>query len=495
MSARTALPWLLCFGVAASLALIWFGSVPLFGDEIGYGYSAASWIARNSLALVPAGTGRGEMGQGHPAMFLWLWALLMRVFGDTLATARILPTIAAGFGLLGTYGLGRELSGSERVGTMAALGLLASPLFLAQAFRALPDTAHMAAIAWATVFYIRGRRLKAALLIALAAVFRQPGLILAAAFFLTDLLSTRKLRPGLLIWLLPLAVPLVNGLMHLSVNGFFVFPQYLGASSPELHPNWLAERVRLFSGHLLGEDFRWFPISAALAYSFHRAGRRPGIGFIAALALPALLHPPSRLAVTAGFLLLLGVLLLVERRPPRAAVTAQILFIGLIVAFHILLVAVGPDPFLNLFRYVLGTYPPLMALLATALQKAGKAVSSFIWILFCVASATCITAVRHPWQPDATVAGLLEARAVRSALASVENPVHPDDRIVTNPALGYVEEPLGTGRPGVINLIILTADNHLCLDLLPRGYVFTGNTSYRWALGGLSVTAHEARLQ
>lgn len=495
MSTRTLLPWLLCFGVAASLSLLWFGSVPLFGDEIGYGYSTASWIARNSLAMVPAGTGRGEMGMGHPAMFLWLWAMLMRIFGDTLATARILPTIAAGFGLLGTWRLGKELSGSDRVGIMAALGLLVSPLFLAQAFRALPDTAHMAAIAWAIVFYIRGRRFQAALLTVLATIFRQPGLILAAAFFLADILSRKKAGWGHLIWLSPLAVPLVNGLMHLSVNGFFIFPHYIGESSPYLPANWITERIRLFAGHLVGEDFRWFPISAALAFSFYRAGRKPGLGFMAALALPALLRPPTRLAVTAGFLLLSCVPVLLRKRPPRAAVTAQVLFMGMMVAFHVLLVAVGPDPFLNLFRYILGTYPPLMALLATALQKAGKTVSSFIWILFCVASAMCITAVRHPWQPDATVAGLLEASAVRSALASVENPVHPDGRIGSNPALGYVDEPLETEQPDVINLVLTTADSHNSLALLPEGYVFTGTESYRWVLGELSVTAHEARLR
>lgn len=493
MSLRTALPWLICFGVAVSLSLLWFGSVPMFGDETGYAYSAASWIARNSLALVPAGSGRGEMGQGHPAMFLWLWALLMRVFGDTLTTARILPTIAAGFGLLGTWRLGRELAGSERVGLMAAVGLLASPLFLAQAFRALPDTAHMAAVAWAIVFYIRGRRIQAALLAVLATIFRQPGMLLPAAFFLADLIRDRRARLNQLIWLSVLAVPLVNGLMHLSVNGFFIFPQYLGESSPVLPSNWVSERIRLFAGHLLGEDFRWFPISAALAFSFHRPGRKPGLGFMAALALPALIHPPTRIAVTAGFSLLLLVLLLLRKRPPAAAVTAQLIFIVLLVAFHILLVAIGPDPYLNLFRYILGAYPPLMALLATALQRAGRSVSSFVWLLFCVASATCLTAVRHPWQPDATVAGLLEARAVRSALASVENPVHPDARIGSNPVLGYIDEPLPTGRPGMINLVLSTADSGNGTALLPDGYEFTGRTSYRWELGGLSVIAHEAR--
>lgn len=495
MSARNALPWLICFGVAVSLALLWFGSVPMFGDETGYGYATASWIARNSLALVPAGSGRGEMGQGHPAMFLWLWALLMRVFGDSLATARILPTIAAGFGLLGTWRLGRELTGSERVGIMAALGLLASPLFLAQAFRALPDTAHMAAIAWSAVFYIRGRRIQAALLAVLATIFRQPGMILAASFLLADIIHDRKAKWRHLIWLSVLAVPLVNGLMHLSVNGFFIFPQYLGESSPALPSNWITERIRLFAGHLAGEDFRWFPISAALAFAFHRTGRRPGLGFVAAFALPALLHPPERIAVTAGFVILFALQAILKKRTPGAASTALILFIGMIVLFHILLVAVGPDPYLNLFRYILGAYPPLLVLLAAALQRAGKQVSIFVWLLFCTASSTCMFAVRHPWQPDATLAGLLEARAVRSALASVENPVHPDSRLTGNPVLGYVDEPQSTGRPNIINLVLSTADSGNAEALLPEGYEFTGNTCYEWHLGGLSVTAHEARLR
>lgn len=495
MTIRTTLPWLACFGVAVALSLLWFGSVPLFGDEIGYGYSATSWIARNSLSLVPAGPGRGEMAMGHPAMFFWLWALLTRVFGDTLATARILPTISAGFGLLGTYRLGKELSGSDRAGIMAALGLVASPLFLAQAFRALPDTAHMAAAAWAFVFYIRGRRLQAVLLTALATVFRPTGILLGAAFLLTDVMRDRRVSWANLLWLSPLAVLLVNGIMHLSVNGFFIFPNYLGESSPDLPANWLTGRIRLFAGHLIGEDFRWFPLSAALAFSFYRAGRRPGLGFMAALALPALLHPPTRLALTAGFLLLAGLLILVRKRPPRAAVTVQMLFIGMMIAFHVSVVLVAPDPALNLFRYILGAYPPFMALLACFLQRAGKTVSYFIWILFCAASASCMLTVRHPWQPDATLAGLLEARAVRSAMMSVENPVHPDSRIGYCPALGYVDEPQETGRPDVINLVLLTADRRNILALLPEGYVLTGRETFNWVLGGLSVTAHEAHLR
>ncbi|MCK7508402.1 MAG: cobalamin B12-binding domain-containing protein [Desulfobacterales bacterium] len=188
-----------------------------------------------------------------------------------------------------------------------------------------------------------------------------------------------------------------------------------------------------------------------------------------------------------------GLLLLLRKRPPSAPVTAQLLLIGMMVTFHILVVLVAPDPRLNLFRYILVTYPPLLALLAMTLQKAGKTVSTFIWVLFCAASATCITAVRHPWQPDATLAGLLEARALRAATASVENPFHPDGRIGSIPALGYVDEPLESGLIRSHQPPLVTADRGNSRNFCQRGTFVTGRETYRWTLGALSVTAQEAR--
>jgi 4-amino-4-deoxy-L-arabinose transferase-like glycosyltransferase len=489
---KRTLPWLAGFGTAVALSLSWFGPSPLFGDEIGYGYTASNWIAEHALAPVPAGTGRGEQGQGHPALFFWLWAILMRVFGNTLATARIIPTIATGFALVGMWRLGKDLTGSGTAGIMAAAGLLASPLFLAQAFRALPESAHMASVVWALCCYTRGQRFKAALLTVLATVFRQQAIALGAAFLVADLLRERKLGPNLLIWLTPLAVPLVNGLMHLSVNGYFIFPHYLGEQSPDMPANWLTARIRLFAGHVAAEDFRWFPVSVGLAFSFLRFQHKPGVLFLAALTLPGLLFPPTRLAFLAGVALLYGILLVTRKRLPSPPVAAMLVFIGLLVAFHVLIVTVAPDPHLNLFRYIYGAYPPLVALLMLGVRRAGRATSRYAWAVFCVASATCMTAVRYPWQPDATVAGLLEARAVRTAIASVQNPFHPDDRIIGVPALGYVSAPLQAELDDTLHVIVVTADAHLLAHILPVGYRYTGRTGYTWNHRLLSVTAFEA---
>lgn len=484
---------MLGFGLAIALAILWYGPAPLYGDEIGYGYSAASWIERNSLALVPSGEGRGEQAMGHPALFFWLWAALMKVFGDTTATARILPTLSVGFALVGMWRMGTELSRARGVGLMAVLGLLASPLFLSQAFRAMPESAHLACVAWSFFFFIRGRRFEAALLAVMATVFRQQGVFLGAAFLLAQILRDRKLTPGLLLWFTPLLVPVVTGFMNLAVNGFFFFPTYFGETSPALQAGWLPDRLRLFAGHMMTEDFRWFPIGVSLAYgSLCGRSRKPGLLFLGPLALPALLQPATRLGVILGFMAFYVVVILTRRRLPSPPVSAMLLFLGFLVAFHVLIVAVSPDPDLNLFRYIIGGYPVLMALLALGTRRAGRTVAWVAWGVFCVASATCITTVRRAWQPDASVAGMMEAMAVKRAMAEVPNPFHPDSRIGAIPALGYVTRPVVAEPGAVINLVLVTADLHQARLLLPEGYGFTGRTSFIWTHQGLSVTALEA---
>lgn len=489
---RKSLPWIVCSLAALGLSVSWFGRTPLFGDEIGYGYATARWISDHSMALVPAGEGRGEQAMGHPALFFWLWAALMRLFGDTLATARILPTMATAMALAGVWRLGRETGGSERVGAMAALGLLASPLFLAQAFRALPDTAHLASVAWAFVFFARGRSTAAASAATLAVVFRLQGILLIPAFLAADCLAGRRVRTGSAVWLTPLLVPVVTGLMNLQANGYFFFPAHLGMHPAPLPAGWVLARTRFFLGHLLGEDFRWFPISVALALMFRKRDGSPGTAFFAVLALPALLHPQTRLAVTGGLSAFYILRTVSRRRPPSPATTAMLLFCGILVAFHVFIVAFSPDPTLNLFRYVIGAYAPLIALTAAGVSRAGKTASWVVWLAFCAVSLSCIDAVRHPWQSEATVAGHLEARAVREAVNTLPAPVYPDPRVTGIPALGYVSFPQAPVQGDRINLILPSLDVHRGEELLPPGYSLTGVTNYRWTRRGLSVVALEA---
>lgn len=486
-----ALPWLLCFTMAAGLGLFWLGTYPLFGDEVGYGYPSSSWIERNSMAPVPAGDGRGEQAMGHPALFFWLWALLIRIGGDTLFTARILPTLATGFALAGTWNLGRELGGSGRVGLMAVTGLLVSPLFLAQAYRALPESAHLASIVWALVFYSREQRLGAALSAVLATCFRFQGVFLGAAFLLADLMDERRLRWNLALWLSPLLVPVATGLLNLAANGYFFFPAHLGTPSEALAPGWILERLRYFTGHIMGEDFRWFPISVALAGMFLGRGK-PGVLFFGVIALPALLHPPTRLAVSLGFPAFYILHLILRRRLPSPATTAMLLFSGSLVAFHVFIVAFSPDTTMNLFRYIIGVYPVIVLLPAMAVARLGRKTSWSVWGAFCLASATCLTAVRHPWQSEATVAGQLEAGAVREAVQRVPSPYHPDPRITSIPTLGYVNRPEAGSRDEVINIIVGSIDQAHIDRLLPEGYGYTGDTTFLWTHEGLIVSALEA---
>jgi hypothetical protein len=57
------------------------------------------------------GTGRGETAGGHAAFYFWIWAVLMKVFGNTVKVAHILPSLSAFLAVAGTY----RLEGKEYV--------------------------------------------------------------------------------------------------------------------------------------------------------------------------------------------------------------------------------------------------------------------------------------------------------------------------------------------------------------------------------------------
>ena len=141
----------------AAISLLYFlifDDMPIYGDAWGYGYNCAHWISDNGLPLVPSGTGRGETAGGHTAFYFWIWAVLMKVFGNTVKVAHLLPSLFAFFAVAGTYRLGRDLGGRVP-GILSGIAILVSPLFLTQAFRPLPISAVMAASVWSLLYYHR----------------------------------------------------------------------------------------------------------------------------------------------------------------------------------------------------------------------------------------------------------------------------------------------------------------------------------------------------
>jgi len=487
---NTALISVICLFISALLLVVWFGQVPLFGDSLGYGYASASWIADNGLQPVPAGDARGEQAMGHPALFFWLWAVLMKLLGNTLLTAKLLPALGAGLALAGTWKFAGNISRDKIAGPLAALGLLASPLFLANAFRTMPDSAHLAAVAWSLYYFSRGDRFKAALFCVAATIFREQGIFLGAGYILTDLIKYRRFHiKTILLYSSPILVIIITGLLNLKVNGYFFFPTYTGGASPLLEQNWIFSRTRLFAGHFFGDHFHWILVSTSLAVIFWVKNRKWGLEIFLALLAPSILYPPTRLAYIGAILLLYAWSLFKRKQFPSDSTIAGMSFIGLLIAFHVLIVLQSPDPALDLLRYVFGAYVPLIAIMAAKITTAGRRLAVPVWLLFCVLTLFSAGTVQYVSQPDVSLMGLVEIVKYKEAISLSDNPFTVNPQFLSEPALGYVDEPIefNSDLPGHIIVSTIESDADVIEHLLPAGYVLSGDSAYIWREQGLTV--------
>jgi hypothetical protein len=493
--------------LAAVVLFTVFSDLPVFGDAAAYGYSTARWIADHGMTPIPAGDGRGEQAMGHPALYFWLWALLMEVFGDHIWVAHLLPALSTFVAVLGTWRLAEKLAG-RAAGLWSAAGLIASPLFLAQCMQPLQDTAFAGFAALSLAAWAGGDRRLAVLWCTLAAICREQALLLAASLLVADLLTRRRDRIlGASVFLIPLLVPLVTGLANLAVNGYFFFGSYLGEPAP-LQQGWLAGRLRFFAGHLLAGDGRWILMTVAVAASLARFSRsRLPAAAVLMLLAPALLWPPERLlflAVAGVFIIL--VILKAGSMPGRTGL-AMAFFIASMILFHVLIVAIAPDPQLDLYRYLLGAYPAVLAGGMTLLRRAGG-----VRLLHNVAAVfvfvTALSGRASSWvQPDSTPAGLVQVAWVREAAeaaASAGDTViiaPPELPKLLEPGLGYVSSPVacrtileGELLPaGTDYTVILTNAEHydpgfvrvLMAAVPPGSYVDTLRT---WSAGPFRTT-------
>lgn len=480
---------LLCVVIAVGLGLAWFWQVPLMGDDGAYAYRTATWLSENGLPFVAAGTERGEQAMGHPVLFFWLWASCISLFGNSLITAKILPTIATAMALAGTWKLAAAFSRDKFAGAMATLGLLATPVFLTQMFRPLPDVAFTAAVAWSLYFCSRNRFLPALLLAILATALKEQGVLLAGSLLICDLLTTRRFHPRMLLWLCPLLVLAATCLSNLLVHGWLLYPTHFSLDSQtiQLPDNWFRYWLGFFGGHLLGADSRWIPVTVALALVLSARRTRLTLPVVATLFSPVLFFGNH----TAVYTLLLGALS-IWAIITRGRLPAKISAVALLLPAVTILFLVGLVPFTtgsnhDLMRYTLSAYPPMMALLASRLLSAGRGFAFTVWGIFLAGS---LSAVPHrgpgAWQFEDSPLGLVMAVEYREAVEASENPFTVREGVLEDPALGFVEapRPFRPGEPG--QLIVSDA---LELEGLPAGYTLTGDTVYAWEHDGLSVLA------
>jgi len=466
---------------------------PIYGDGYGYGYRTANWMEVHNLQPIPAGSGKGENCMGHPAFFFWLWAVLMRVFGRHVWVAHLLPAVATYFALYGTYKLGRALAG-VLPGILSATALLVSPLFITQAYRPLPDSALCAAVVWSLYFFHRRNDIAAALLCLLAVIFREQGILLAGAYFLTELLRSGIRKPmKLLLWCSPLLVIVAMMFINRFVSGWYLHENYVG-KAPRVYENWIAHRFYLFGGHLLAFNYKWIPftaLSGALLWrTFKGVWKYIAVPSVILLALTGSGEGTPILIYQVLLALTLLLLIIGKRKLPKNFNMTAILFIFLMIFFHVFIMAVSHDTMLDLLRYVIGVYPALILLLLCGLAKnTDRRIFISVTVAFIILTGLSNREVPYINQSDTTLAGLALPQSIIYAIEETEQwqdtLIFPQDKLdyLLEPSLGYVSTPLPARTlseesdslaEGVSYTLVIPNDNipdslfyHTALELVP----------------------------
>ncbi|MCD4708532.1 MAG: glycosyltransferase family 39 protein [Candidatus Sabulitectum sp.] len=438
--------------VVSLMYLLFYAEIPIYGDAWGYGYSSANWIAENGLPFVPTGTGKGNTACGHFTVYFWLWAVLMRVAGDSVRVAHLLPAVFSFLAVAGTYRLSRDIGG-KTMGVFAGIALLVSPLFLAQAFRPLPIAAVMAASIWSLFFYRREKYLTATLLCAFAVMMREQALMLAVTYITAELFLFRQLSwRRILLFAIPFLILAIHGTLSFFVNRVnFHFYSALSLKEP-FSISLLLYGVRHFGGFYLTDCFRWLPVAAGMGLLYSRlVNKRTGAGV--GLLLCAL----GASGISANyFIAVMLPLLLYPACFRRSSVSRTALVLGLfpamLVMFLLLILFITTSQFqFMFFRYMAAAFPALITGVMWALFSCKKkCIPVTIAAVFVTASAlTNLTVRNEAFYSDTTLVGYyLPLQAMRNAGTWAEEqnlPVIALGLVVnhfSSPELGYTDSSL-----------------------------------------------------
>ncbi|MCK5115116.1 MAG: glycosyltransferase family 39 protein [Candidatus Aegiribacteria sp.] len=460
------------------LYLFFFSDLPIYGDAWGYGYNCANWIADNGLQLIPSGTGRGETAGGHVAFYFWMWAAAMRVFGNTVKTAHLLPAVFSFLAIAGTYRLGRELAG-RAMGVVCGIALLVSPLFLSQAFRPLPIAAVMAASVWSLFFYKREKYFLASLLCVFAVMMREQALMLSVTYIAVELYFFRDLRwRRIILFAAPFLVPVINAFSNFLVNGFV----FLEINKPGIDQAFslglFLERLKFFAGYFFISHFRWIPVSVSAGILFARSMNK-NAGLILGIILCSI-GAFGGLQNYFTAILTLSLLYPVFFRKPLVSRMAMVLglFPLLIVLFFTFIVFVtATDMEFMFFRYLAAAFPALIIGVIWTLFKSDRKFM-LIAIVFIGATAATNFFVRFQvFYSDSNLAGYAEpllvmrdagiwAQEQKLTVIAAGGAVHH----FSIPALGYTDSSLAVININSDSLLLERKDYVIVVPpLLPWG--------------------------
>ncbi len=401
----------------------WLLRLPYFWDEAGYFIPAARDLLLTG-SLIPHST----LSNAHPPLLMLWLAFWWKFSGFTPVVTRFAMLLVASFTLLGIWRLSRAVANTQvAVATVICTALY--PVFFTQSSLAQLDMMAAAFTLWGLAMYVEERNSGALVFFALAPLAKETALLAPLAICAWELLcpllhkraiggeplclrSSRPLRA--LLWLL-CSVPLAAWFAyHKHVTGYvFGNPEYLrynvGATLSPLRVI-LAMLIRLW--HLLGY-LNLFVLTLGAAY---------------AMFLPALPESDGSLR-------------------PRIAISAQLPFAVVIVAYFVAFSVVGGAV---LARYLLPAYPLIILICVSTLRRR---VRRWTWWMV----AACVLFVFNLYIPPpyrvAPEDTLLYRNYVvlHKAAADELAARFPQQRVLTawpasdeltRPYLGYVKQPL-----------------------------------------------------
>jgi len=374
--ART-LPAILVFAVCVALVACRWPALnfPLFWDEMGVYGPSVYYLLENGVDIQPKALDP-ELSRGHPMLYVFVNAVVAKVFGSSIAVLHAFNLLIACCVLWATFALGKKLF-DPTTGAIAAVLLAAQPIFQAQSTLILPEMA----LALAALGMLHGYLAKLPLLYLLsgiAAVWVKETAIFIPFILITHFLGSLYVKrlPLLhadnLLKICWLAFPWIAFGAFLIVqkhqNGWFLFPYH--TSLFDFDPAELLKKLTRFLLFLFFNQgrFLWgFILIIALISAFIRRK----------LVWPNLIDSPHFPAFSC--FLLYGLVLL---------------------AFS------STNAYLN--RYLLFLFPPLSLVVAHALKagftdawselpKRFRVVSMpvFLALAFCLPTLAWIMPVRH----------------------------------------------------------------------------------------------------
>lgn len=125
----------------------WLTSIPIFNDEaiyLDWGWRASHLSGAAYLSLT----------DGKPPLLIWLFGLMQNIVANPLLAGRLVSVMAGGASSLGIYLLAKQYF-SKKVGIVAALIYIVTPLFFLYDRQALMESMLAALAIWSIYFLLR----------------------------------------------------------------------------------------------------------------------------------------------------------------------------------------------------------------------------------------------------------------------------------------------------------------------------------------------------